>query len=260
MEFQATLLSMLPVLPALLCSRNARSGSRRQAVTDGAGTYWARSAKDTLATLKTSSSGLSSAAAAKRLVVYGPNEIKSRQSTSRLQVLFNQVKSPLLLLLVFAAAASILSGEWVDASLVLAIVTASVGIGYSREHRAHRAADALRNRIRPEALVLRDGEEQRLHTREIVPGDIVLLSAGSMVPADGLVLKAEDCFLDEGVLTGESYPVEKRPGIATALTPIGKRTNCVFLGANVRSGLAQYVMASQLDCKPSRRTTIGWTD
>ena len=242
MEFQATLLSMLPVFPALLCSRYARSGSRRQESIDDVETYWATSAKDILATLKTSSSGLSSAAAAKRLIAFGPNEIKSHPSTGRLQVLLNQVKSPLLLLLVFAAAASMLSGEWVDASLVLVIVTASVGIGYSREHRAHRAADALRNRVRPEALVLRDGQEQRLHTREIVPGDIVLLSAGTVVPADGVILEAKDCFLDEGVLTGESYPVEKRPGIAPASAPIGKRTNCVFLGANVRSGFAQYVV------------------
>ena len=126
----------------------------------------------------------------------------------------NQLRSPLLLLLVFAAGASALTGEWVDAAIVLAIVVASVGIGYSREYRAQAAAAALRARVQTRATrPARRRSRRRSRSRRSCPGDVVLLSAGSLVPADAVVLEATDCFVSEAVLTGESFPVEKRPGV-----------------------------------------------
>jgi P-type Mg2+ transporter len=203
------------------------------------GTYWALPTVDLLRQLRSTPEGLSSADAGERLREYGPNELRERHPLSRLGVLLKQVRSPLLLLLVFAAAASALSGEWLDSAIVLTIVVATVAIGYSREFSAQSAAAALRARVRVRTTVLRDGCQESVPVEHVVPGDVVLLSAGSLVPADGVVLEATDCFVSEAVLTGESFPVEKRPGIALASAGLAKRGNCVSLGTNVRSGTAQ---------------------
>jgi P-type Mg2+ transporter len=206
--------------------------------------YWAVDSADLLSRLQTNDTGLSSTEAAARLRQYGANELRVQQSLSRLRVLWNQLRSPLLLLLVFAAAASALTGEWIDASIVLIIVAATAAIGYVREYSAETAAAALRARIRSDAQVLRDGAAQTIPAAEIVPGDVVLLCAGSLIPADGVVIDASDCFVSEAVLTGESFPTEKRPGRLTALTPVAERRNCLFLGTNVRSGTARYLVVA----------------
>jgi Mg2+-importing ATPase len=131
-----------------------------------------------------------------------------------------------------------LTREWVDAGLVVAILVASVGIGASREYSAESAAAALNARIRTRATVLRDGHPARVSLEEVVPGDVVLLAAGSLVPADAVVLEASDCHVNEAVLTGESFAVEKRPCVCPAGSSLSKRENTVFLGSNVRSGTA----------------------
>lgn len=112
-------------------------------------------------------------------------------------MLLAQLRSPLLLLLVFAALASALTGAWLDAAIVLAIVLASGGIGYAREYGAHAAAAALRARVRVRATVLRDGHPETVPVEHVVPGDVVLLSAGALVPADAIVLEATDFFVNE---------------------------------------------------------------
>jgi P-type Mg2+ transporter len=188
--------------------------------------------------------GLSSAEAARRLVQYGPNELREQGQLSRARVLWNQLRSPLLLLLVFAAGASALTREWLDAAIVFAILVASVGIGYSREYRAQVAADKLRARVQAVATVLRDARPVTIPLREVVPGDVVVVAAGSLLPADAIVLEATDCFVNESVLTGESFPVEKRPGVATRTSVLTERPNCVFLGTNVRSGTARCLVVA----------------
>lgn len=200
------------------------------------GAYWAQPAEQVMQSLKTTASGLSKAAAAERLRTFGPNQVHDEQTLSRTRVLARQLASPLLLLLLFAAGISLLTGEWVQASVVLSIVIASAAIGYRREYRAHAAAARLRNRVRTRTKVLREGREQSELLEHIVPGDIVLLCAGNLVPADALILEATDCYVSESVLTGESFPVEKRPGPVAAEAPLAQRANCVFLGTNVRSG------------------------
>jgi Mg2+-importing ATPase len=159
-------------------------------------------------------------------------------------VLWDQGRNPLLLLLLFAAIASGVSGEWRDALIVSAIVLATVGIGYNREYSAKSAAAALRVRVKTRANVLRDGRAKQAPLEEIVPGDVVLLSAGSIVPADAVVLEATDCHVSEAVLTGESFPVEKEPGTSPPAASPSKRTNCVFLGTNVRSGTARCLVVT----------------
>ena len=156
-------------------------------------------------------SGLSSAEASAALREHGPNEITAGRALSRSRVLWNQLRSPLQWLLLFAVVTAAASGDWIDACIVLAIVVSSVGIGYAREYRAQLALEELRSRVAVRVRVLRDGAEATIPAREVVPGDVVLLSAGNLVPADAVLLEATDLFVNEAVLTGESFPVEKRP-------------------------------------------------
>jgi Mg2+-importing ATPase len=188
--------------------------------------------------------GLSSAEAAGRLREYGPNALASERPVGRATVLWNQLRSPLQLLLLFAVGAAAASGEWLDATIVVVIVVSSVGLGYVREYRAQRSLQELRSRVQAKARVLRDGEETTLPFSEIVPGDVVLLSAGSLVPADAEIIQATDFFVNEAVLTGESFAVEKEPGTVDPNAPLAERTNYVFLGTNVRSGSARCLVTA----------------
>lgn len=201
--------------------------------------FWSVDAATLIEGLSSSKEGLSSNDAAARLKRYGPNQIHGHEQVTRLRVIAAQLRSPLLLLLVFAALTSIATGEWVDAAIVLAIVLASTWIGYSREYAAQTTIAALRARVRTHATALRNGFPSPVPIEEIVPGDVVVLSAGSLVPGDGVVLEATDLFVSESALTGESYPVEKAPGTTAAETALSHRTNAVFLGTNVRSGTAR---------------------
>jgi Mg2+-importing ATPase len=149
------------------------------------GPYWALDTAGLVRQLETTTDGLSTVEAAVRLRECGPNDLKEQRPLSTTGVLLQQCRSPLLLLLVFAAAVSALSGEWLDSGIVLTIVVATVGIGYSREYSAQAAAEALRARVRVLASVLRDGSAVPVPIEQVVPGDVVLLSAGSLVPADG---------------------------------------------------------------------------
>ena len=206
--------------------------------------YWAVDPAELFRRFACAPEGLSDAEAARRLRKYGPNELRERRPPSRFDVLLRQVRSPLLLLLVFAAAASMVTGEWIDAAIVVTIVAASVGIGYSREYRAQIAAAELRTRLDVRTGVLRDGQACSVRSAEIVPGDVVLLSAGSLVPADAVLLEATDFFVNEAVLTGESYPVQKMPGAVEPAAALAERTNCVFLGTNVQSGTARCLVCA----------------
>ncbi|HEU5170006.1 MAG TPA: magnesium-translocating P-type ATPase [Gemmatimonadales bacterium] len=229
----------LPMLPGLWFSRHAVGPRSAPASPVELDSYWALAPGATARHLGSSAEGLSSAEAARRLRLYGPNEIREQRPLSRLTVLLSQLRSPLLLLLVFAAGAAALTGAWLDALIVLTIVVATVGVGYSREYSARAATAALRARIRARAQVLRDRQPTTIPVEEVVPGDVVLLSAGSLVPADAVILEAADFFVSEAVLTGESFPVEKRPGSVAPSANLPERTNCVFLGTNVRSGTAR---------------------
>jgi Mg2+-importing ATPase len=206
--------------------------------------YWARPAEETARRLGVGLGGLSSAEAARRLEEHGANTLRTQRPPTLLGALATQLRSPLLLLLVFAAGASIVTGAWVDALIVLGIVGVTVGIGVTREQRAQTAVARLRSRVRTLAVVIRNGRNVSVPVEEVVPGDLVLLSAGSLVPADGVILAVTDFFVNEAVLTGESFAVEKRPGVVAAGAALGARTNAIFLGTNVRSGTARCLVVA----------------
>jgi len=226
----------LPMIPGLWASRRIVA-SRRPMETRF--DYWSMPAPAVLERLTAHADGLTGADVEDRLRRFGANALRTRESLTRLRLLGNQLRSPLLLLLVFAAVASAVTREWVDSGIVLTVVVATVVLGYSREYGAHTALEALRTRIRTRARTRRDGRETLVTLEDLVPGDVVLLSAGSLVPADGIILDATDCYVSEATITGESFPVEKKPGVVAADAPLNERRNCVFMGTNVRSGTAR---------------------
>src|SRR3954468_16184683 len=215
-----------------------RTRSAPQLQRETAPAFWSLEVPALLTALQTRIDGLSATDAAERLETYGPNLLRDERGLSRADVFVRQWRSPLLLLLVFAASASALTGQWMDAAIVLTIVVATVVIGYTREYSAQTAAAALRSRLSVRAVALRDGRSISMPVHDIVPGDVVLLAAGSLVPADGVILEAADFYVSEAVLTGESFPVLKKPGRTNVTAGLAERSNCVFLGTNVRSGTA----------------------
>ncbi|HEY5754414.1 MAG TPA: magnesium-translocating P-type ATPase [Steroidobacter sp.] len=234
----------LQMIPSMWLSRRFFGGRPSGSAATSVAAYWSLAEDDLLRQLGSTRSGLTSAQAVERLEKFGANELRVQKPMSRLGVLLRQLASPLLLLLVFAVLVAAASGDLTNATIVLTILCVSVFIGYSREYSAHAAAAALRERVKTRAKVFRDGQTRSVPTEEIVPGDVVLLSAGNLVPADALVFEATDGFVSESVLTGESFPVEKEPGVIAFDAPLGKRPNCVYLGTNVRSGNLRCVVVA----------------
>jgi Mg2+-importing ATPase len=203
------------------------------------GSYWSRPADDLTAALRSTPAGLSTAEAARRLQQFGPNVLKARKTATPLKLFLGQFKSPIVLILLFATGVSAVTQEWVDAVIILAIVLGSALLSFFQEYSANTAAEKLRAQVRVKATALRDGQPQAIPAEQIVPGDVVLLSAGSLVPADGILLEARDFYVNQAVLTGETFPVDKQPGQVAAEAGLPERTNCVFMGTNVRSGSAK---------------------
>jgi P-type Mg2+ transporter len=181
--------------------------------------------------------GLTAREAEARLEQFGPNEPAAAQHHSILSDLLHPFLNPLVLILVSAAVASAFLGEKVDAGIIATIVLLSAAIDFSQTYRSQRAIEKLRNQVAPTATVLRGGEWKEIHRREVVPGDIVRLSAGDLVPADARLLTARDLYVLQASLTGESLPAEKEATGEPASTKAEAR-NTVFMGTSVVSGTA----------------------
>ena len=192
--------------------------------------------------------GLSSTQAQHRLNEYGPNRLEGAKKESLLSRLLSQFKDPMILVLLAAAALSLLStgGEdWVEAAIILVIVLVNACISISQENSAEKALEALQKMSAPLAKVIRDGQMVRLGTELLVPGDIILLEAGDLVPADARVLECANLKTDESAMTGESVPVSKR---AMAFLPedtaLGDRENMVISSTVVTNGRAVCVVTT----------------
>lgn len=214
--------------------------------------YWSEDAAALTAALESGPGGLSSPRAAAQLGLVGPNSVEEATRLGALRLLLRQFESPLVLILAVAAAISLVLQQWVDAAIILAIVLGSCFLSFFQEYRASTAVEELKRRLALACRVMRDGVLQTVPVSTIVPGDLVLLSAGNLIPADGLVIEAQDFLVSEASMTGESFPVEKRPGTIAPDAPIAARTNAVFLGASVRSGTAKV-----LAVRTGRRTEFG---
>ena len=161
-----------------------------------------------------------------------------------LRLLLAQFKSPLILILLFATGLSFFLHDPVNALIILTIVLVSGLLGFWQEHSATNAVEQLLAMVQIKATVLRDGDPHEIPVEEIVPGDIVILNAGDIAPGDCLVDESKDLFVDEATLTGETYPVEKSVGVLAAETPLGQRTNSLWMGTHVVSGSAKALVIS----------------
>jgi Mg2+-importing ATPase len=180
-------------------------------------------------------SGLTSVEVASRAELLGPNAVRSHHA-SAWSVLARQLHSPLLWLLLAAAAVSGVVGEGIDAAIIGVIVAASVGLGFTNEYRAERAAEAMHSEIRHEVATTRDGGPVSVEVTHLVPGDIVHLGVGSIVPADLRILSASNLECDESILTGESVPAEKSADPVASGAPLAELSSCLFMGTVVHEG------------------------
>ncbi|MFS1663539.1 cation-translocating P-type ATPase [Streptococcus sp. zg-JUN1979] len=202
--------------------------------------FYAESAKEVLAAVDSTQEGLSSQEASKRLEVYGHNELEEGEKRSLLSKFLDQFKDLMIIILLVAAILSVITsgGEGItDAIIILTVVVLNAAFGVYQEGQAEAAIEALKNMSSPLARVRRDGHVTEIDSRELVPGDIVLLEAGDVVPADMRLLESASLKIEEAALTGESVPVEKDVLADVALDAgIGDRVNMAYQNSNVTYG------------------------
>lgn len=198
--------------------------------------FWSKEINEVAKSVNSSVKGLNAKDAQDILRRVGYNRIQSKEKVTPLGLFLNQFKSPIVLILVFATVISAFLQDWADAIIILLIVMGSALLSFYQEYNANNAAEKLKEQVSFKTDVLRDGKPVSIPTGEIVPGDLVLLSAGSLIPADGLVIEARDFFVNQAVLTGETFPVEKITGVLAESAGLAERTNTVFMGTSVRSG------------------------
>ena len=198
--------------------------------------WWALEADALVAALGSGPDGLTAGEAGRRLKQAAAKPLDFETDPSPWPVLLRQLSSLLVLILVFGAGVSAVLDQVINAAMILLIVLASALLTFSQEWRARQVVAALRRRLALRVRVRRGGQTLTLPASALVPGDLMLLSAGQLVPADGRVLQAEHCRIMQASLTGESLPVEKRPGLCAAQTPLARRHNCVHMGTVVRAG------------------------
>ncbi len=205
-------------------------------------TLWTVSEGELLKQFNTASAGLSSETAARTLDEVGPNSVAVGQQHSVIRDLLHRCRNPLVIQLLIIAAVSYIMGDLRSTLVVGGMVFLSVFVSYLQEARSSKAVEKLQKMVKTTATVLRDGKEMEVSLDEIVPGDVVILAAGSLIPADLRVLSAKDFFVSQSALTGESMPVEKN---ADSNQPAGRApfefTNACFMGSNVLSGSARGV-------------------
>ncbi|MBI5229084.1 calcium-transporting P-type ATPase, PMR1-type [Candidatus Micrarchaeota archaeon] len=207
------------------------------------------SAKDVLAGLNASENGLTEEEAEKRRAEYGFNELKEEKKKTSLQLFVSQFLNILIIILIVAALISALLGEVVDASAIIAIVVLNAIFGFYQEYKAEKAIEALKKMVAPQTRVLRRDSaeslpaEKRTHSRNLVPGDIIVLEAGDKVPADARLIESSRLEVEEASLTGESVPVGKN---AETICPedavISEQGNMLFMGTSAVNGRAKAVV------------------
>jgi Ca2+-transporting ATPase len=193
--------------------------------------------ENTLQSLHSTTRGLSDDEAARRLIEFGPNELKAADRVSPLMILLEQFKNVLIVILLVATVLSFSLGHQLEAIAIAVIVLFAALLGFVQEYRAERAIEALRDMAAPTASVIRDGVEGEIPARNLVPGDIILLAAGDKVPADVRLIEAINLQAEEAALTGESVPVVKHTApINQGELAVGDRKNIAYAGTSVTYG------------------------
>ncbi len=216
---------------------------------------YTQTAEEVLQQLGVGAEGLTTAQAQERLAKYGPNKLKEAEKPTLLQRFLDQLKDPMLIILLVAAGVSALTGmlsgenEWAEVIIILAVVLLNAILGVFQESKAEAAIEALQTMTAATCKVMRDGKLTILHSDELVPGDVVLLEAGDAVPADGRLIENASMKIEEAALTGESVPVNK---VLEALglvegqedIPLGDRKNMCYMGSTVVYGRGKAVITT----------------
>lgn len=188
--------------------------------------------------------GLNSKEILKRLDEYGYNELKQEEKISTLTIFLNQFKNILILILVLAIILSMIVGELLDAAIIMIIVVFCALLGFIQEYRAGRAMEALKKMLAPTITVIRGGKTEEVPSKDLVPGDILLIEPGDRIPADVRLIEAHSLRCDEAPLTGESAPVGKHTEVLSENTSVADRKNMAFTGTTVTYGRAKAVVTA----------------
>jgi Mg2+-importing ATPase len=205
--------------------------------------FWQRPLATVREALGSGMEGLGGVEAATRLDSFGPNTIRPHVERALFVQFIAHFRNPLVLVLLAASAIAGALGDIKSFVVITGIVVMSVTLDFIQEYRAGRAVDQLRHAVAVRALVMRDGRTGEVPVTRLVPGDVVLLAAGDLVPADGRVLEARDLFVNQALLTGESYPVEKQAADTASGSDLAAATNALFMGTSVVSGSGRMLVA-----------------
>jgi P-type Mg2+ transporter len=206
--------------------------------------FWSVPCPEMLNRLESSSQGLTTSEARRRLSQYGSNLLTPKKRSDTLTLLLSQFKSPIIVILLFATGLSFFLHDHVNALIILVIVFGSGLLGFWQERGAADAVEKLLAIVQIKATALRDGIAKKISLEEIVPGDVVLVSAGDVIPGDCLVLESKALYVDEATLTGETYPVGKSVEVTDAEAPLSRRKNVLWMGTHVVSGSGTAVVVS----------------
>src|SRR4051794_3360097 len=205
--------------------------------------FWASSAPDLLARLDSTPQGLSAAEAARRLAANGRNAVANHAPAAIGRKILRRMAEPLIAIVIVAGLVSGLTGDWPGFGIILGIVAVSVAMDVVQEHRAEQAAAALRDSVAVRATARRGGQAQGVAVESLVAGDVVELAAGALVPADGVILDSQGLQVNEALLTGEAYPVAKRPGPSQGATP-ADAASALFAGTAMVAGAATMLVVA----------------
>lgn len=214
--------------------------------------FWALSAHETFAALKSTGTGLSQNEAKERLSVFGKNVLEDTRTINKIKIFLSQFKSPLIFILIAAGGVTLFLSEWIDASVIFLALIINAILGFYQENRAEEALARLKLYIKERTRAVRDGKEEEIDAETIVPGDVLHLSYGMRVPADARIISAQDFSVDESILTGESMPILKTVEPLSEATPLPEQRNMVFGGTLVVEGYARVVTVAT-----GRLTEIG---
>jgi Mg2+-importing ATPase len=204
--------------------------------------FWSIPTAELLNRFNTTASGLTTDEARKRLTSYGANRLDPPKRWIVFTLLVTQFKSPIILILLFATGLSFFLHDPADALIILLIVFVSGMLGFWQEHSATNAVAKLLAMVQIKSKIFRDGSKKEVPVEEIVPGDIAILGAGDIVPGDCVLLESKDLYVDEAMLTGETFPVEKAVSVLAHDTALAQRANTVWMGTHIVSGSATAIV------------------
>ncbi len=205
---------------------------------------WAISVADVLQKLDSQTTGLSESEASRRLQTFGFNILPKERRFKLARILLDQFKSPLIIILILAGTVTAILAEWKDSIAIFAAVLLNAALGFYQESKAESALSVLETYVKDQAIVVRDGRQRQIDAKDIVPGDIVRISHGNRIPADGRVIFVNDFEVDESMLTGESLSIEKTTDTVVHTAVLADRTNMVYMGTSVVQGFADMLVTA----------------